>query len=58
MTKKELKADAIKKLKELQLSTDTESAHSYADDVLCELLKNLNCKDVVEEYNKIDKWYS
>jgi hypothetical protein len=32
--------------------------HVDADEVLCELLTSLGHEDVVEEYRKIDKWYS
>ena len=46
--------EAIKRLKELQTDGDTESAHGEADDILCELLP----KEVVDEYNKISKWYA
>lgn len=45
-------------LKELQMSSNTESAHKDADEWLCYLLEELGYEDVVEEYEKIDKWYS
>jgi hypothetical protein len=32
--------------------------HVEADEVLCELLISLGYEDVVEEYRKIEKWYS
>ena len=50
--------DAINQLKDQQDSTDTECAHCEADDIICELLESLGYKDVVEEYNKIDKWFA
>jgi hypothetical protein len=50
--------EAIKQLKEAQLNGDTETAHADADDVLCELLKSLGYSDVVEEYNKVSKWFA
>jgi hypothetical protein len=37
---------------------DTEMAHINADDVLCKLLDALGYADVVEAWEKIDKWYS
>lgn len=37
---------------------DTEIAHSDADDILCDLLSLLGYNEVVEEYNKIGKWYA
>jgi hypothetical protein len=54
----EFKQRCIDALKTLQESGDTEMAHSIADTVLCELLVELGYEDVVEEYNKISKWYA
>jgi len=48
----------INNLKKLQDSGDTESAHSDADDILCDFLSHLGYEEVVEEYKKIDKWYA
>lgn len=48
----------MKRLKEAQESSDTESAHADADEVLCDLLEALGYKKVVEAYNKVDKWYA
>ena len=48
----------IKQLKQLQDSGDTESAHSEADDILCDFLIHLGYDEVIEEYKKIDKWYA
>lgn len=45
-------------LKNLQNSSDPESAHSAADGILCEILEALGYDEVVNEYNKIDKWYA
>jgi hypothetical protein len=52
------KEQAIEKLKEQQLNSDTEAAYGYADDILCELLKSLGFQDVVAEYEKVNKWYA
>lgn len=52
------KEEAIQQLKIIQVNNDTENAHILADDVLCELLISLGFKDVMEEYNKIYKWYA
>ena len=49
---------AIEKLREAQTTGDSEGAHSAADDVLCELLVSLGYKDVVDEWDKVDKWYA
>lgn len=51
------KKKAVEKLKLLQEGWDTEMAHGRADDVLCDLLKEIGYIEVVEEYKKIEKWY-
>lgn len=38
--------------------SDPESAHGWADQYLCDLLDTLGYKDVVEAWNKVDKWYA
>lgn len=50
--------EAIDALKDEQQSGDTEIAHCSADDVLCDLLKSLGYQDVVDEYDKVKKWYA
>ena len=50
--------EAISKLKGLQNSYDPEAAHSDADDIICELLQSLGYSDVIDEFNKVDKWYA
>jgi len=48
-------------LKELAIcidSTDIEVAHATADRVLAELLIDLGYQDVVEAWEKVDKWYA
>lgn len=57
LSKNELVKEHCEKLKEID-SYDTESAHAYADDALCDLLVALGYKEVVDEYNKIHKWYA
>ncbi len=37
---------------------DEEFQHIDADAALCDLLKGLGLNDVVELFNKIDKWYA
>lgn len=49
---------AIEELKEQQGSGDWEVAHSEADDVLCKLLVALGYQDVVDEWEKVPKWYA
>ena len=46
------------RLKAAQDNCDAESAHADADDVLCDLLKALGYNRVVEEYDKVKKWYA
>lgn len=58
MGKQYLADEAIQELKKLQKTYDTEANHVEADEILCELLKELGFEDVVEQYNKIKKWYS
>lgn len=60
------KEGAIKKLKELNVPIiqkpggrawrDGEGAHYDADEVLCDLLISLGYQDVVDEWNKVEKW--
>lgn len=49
---------AIAKLLEHQKLGDIETAHGLADDVLCELLAALGYQDVVDEWDKVKKWYA
>lgn len=41
-----------------QNNGDQEGAHLNADAHLCGLLVALGFKDIVDEYDKIDKWYA
>lgn len=52
------KEEAIEKLKEAQNGDDPECDHGAADQVLCDLLTALGYADVVEEYDKVHKWYA
>ena len=60
LTKKQLdiKKSVMAKLKEEQTNKDLEVAHYVADEQLCLLLNELGFKDVVEEWDKVGKWYS
>lgn len=53
-----IREQAIANLQDLINSGDTEIAHSNADDILCQLLISLGYQDVVDAWNKIDKWYA
>ena len=37
---------------------DTERAHAWADDLLCELLKDLGYVKTVKAFEDLDKWYA
>jgi hypothetical protein len=50
--------EAIARLKELQTGGDIEAEHSDADEVICMLLVSLGYQDVVDEWNKVEKWYA
>jgi len=52
------KAKAMEDLIFLQASDDTEGAHARADEVLCDLLREMGFGDVVDAWDKIDKWYA
>lgn len=53
----ELQDKYIKLLQEVS-EEDTETAHIQADNIISELLEELWYWDVVEEYDKINKWYA
>jgi len=48
----------IEELKLCKKGLDTECAHIEADSIICDLLIELGFKDVVDEYDKIGKWYA
>lgn len=52
--------DQIERMKELvkQSKKDAEGPHSDADDILCDVLIELGQVELVEEYNKVHKWYA
>lgn len=53
-----LKAEFLERMHEHVKDTDYEVAHSRADDLLCDLLKELGFKEVVDVYDKVGKWYA
>lgn len=50
--------EIIEQLKEQQKNWDTEVAHGKADIIICSLLRQLGYGDVVDEWDKVDKWYA
>lgn len=50
---------AIDRLRQIQNPDgDTEIQHQMADEVLCEMLRNLGCHHLVREWEKVPKWYA
>lgn len=55
----DIKKEALSRLRELQHPDSyPEDAHYEADDILCQFLEALGHGDVVEEFEKIKKWYA
>ena len=55
---KELKSQILISLEDDIGNPDKEDAHYNGDIALCDLLTALGHKDVVDLWQKIDKWYS
>ncbi len=45
------------KLNFIKFCDDYECSHGRADDILCELLKDLGYGEVVELYDSFTRWY-
>lgn len=58
MVNKKRSEEVVEKLKGLRLHSDIEDTHIKADKLLCDLLIQLGYKDVVDEFEKLSKWYS
>ena len=55
----ELQERYVAYLKEITETTDSvEDGHCYCDNRLCDLLTELGFTQVVEQYDKQDKWYA
>lgn len=50
--------EAIQEIENKCHSGDKEMDHSRADEVLCDFLKSLGFFDLVEAWEKVDKWYA
>ena len=50
--------EAVEKMKECVNNCDTEVAHLDADAVLCDVLTQLDYKELVDLYEKVKKWYA
>jgi len=55
--REKLLQEYVDKIKSIDVY-DVEMAHGDADDFLCEILKKLGYGKLVEEYDKIPKWYA
>lgn len=51
-------ADATEEMEALIENDDTEVAHLKADDILCELLRDLGYNTLVDAYDEVAKWYA
>ena len=49
---------AIDALNDASLNMDIEAAHIQADEILCELLRDLGYIDVVDAWEAVEKWYA
>ena len=58
MNKQELKDKYINLMEKQTKGWDKEVEHVNADDLLCDLLEELGFEEVVEVYNKVEKWYA
>lgn len=52
------KEEFIKEMVAPQGEGDTEGNHMLADNLLCQFLIQLGHHDLVEEYQKVSKWFA
>lgn len=50
--------DYINRIRDLANNRDVEGTHIEADKILCEVLKILGQGELVEEFEKLEKWYA
>lgn len=50
--------DYINRIHALANNRDVEGTHIEADKILCEVLKTLGQSELVEEFEKLEKWYA
>ena len=50
--------DYINRIRDLASNRDVEGTHIEADKILCEVLKTLGQSELVEEFEKLEKWYA
>lgn len=56
--KDEVYKNLLRRMQELENSGDIESAHGLADDILCDLLTQLGYTDIIDAYDRVEKWYA
>lgn len=50
--------DYINRMRDLANNRDVEGTHIEADKILCKVLKVLGQSELVEEFEKLEKWYA
>lgn len=50
--------EIVKELSKCVLNGDTEQAHSDADVVLINFIRELGYNNIADEWEKVDKWYA
>lgn len=45
-------------MRRIERNSDTEMAHIHADELMCELLRELGYGEGVDIFEKMSKWYS
>lgn len=53
----EIELRAIERMKNI-CRGDREMAHCAADSILCDVLRQLGCGNLVDVYSEIPKWYA
>ncbi len=48
----------LERMADLKDHSDTEKAHTMADDILCDFLRGLGYDDLVDAYEAVDKWFA
>jgi hypothetical protein len=57
-TKQERVKQYTEEMQNLQNSSDLESTHCIADDLLCDLLREIGYGEVVNAFENLEKWYA
>ena len=56
--KEDIIKEAVEKMKECVNNSDIELSHLDADNILCDVLTQLGYKELVDLYEKVNKWYA